>query len=106
MKNIAILGFGVVGCGVAEVIEMNKDRIEKRLGEKLAVKKILDIREFPESPFAALVTNKKEEVFEDPDISIVVETIVLLMSTLRWLFPPVKLLLLPIKSWCPLMVWN
>lgn len=75
MKNIAILGFGVVGCGVAEVIEMNKDRIEKRLGEKLAVKKILDIREFPESPFAALVTNKKEEVFEDPDISIVVETI-------------------------------
>ncbi len=75
MKNIAILGFGVVGCGVAEVIEMNKERIEKRLGEKLAVKKILDIREFPESPFAALVTNKKEEVFEDPDISIVVETI-------------------------------
>ena len=61
MKNIAILGFGVVGCGVAEVIEMNKDRIAKRLGEELAVKKILDIREFPESPFAALVTTKKEE---------------------------------------------
>ena len=75
MKNIAILGFGVVGCGVAEVIEMNKDRIAKRLGEELKVKKILDIREFPDSPFAALVTNKKEEVFDDPEISIVVETI-------------------------------
>ena len=75
MKNIAILGFGVVGCGVAEVIEMNKERIAMRLGEELAVKKILDIREFPESPFASLVTTKKEEVFEDPDISIVVETI-------------------------------
>ncbi|MBP5417091.1 MAG: homoserine dehydrogenase [Clostridiales bacterium] len=75
MKSIAILGFGVVGCGVAEVIEMNKDRIAERLGEELHVKKILDIREFPDSPFAALVTNKKEEVFDDPEISVVVETI-------------------------------
>ncbi|MBO4495451.1 MAG: homoserine dehydrogenase [Clostridiales bacterium] len=75
MKSIAILGFGVVGCGVAEVIAMNHDRIAKRLGEELVVKKILDIREFPDSPFASLVTTKKEEVFEDPDISIVVETI-------------------------------
>lgn len=75
MKNIAILGFGVVGCGVAEVIAMNKDSIAARLGEEVQVKKILDIREFPDSPFAALVTNKKEEVFEDPEISIVVETI-------------------------------
>jgi len=75
MKNIAILGFGVVGCGVAEVIAMNHDRIAQRLGEELVVKKILDIREFPESPFADLVTTNKEEVFNDPDISIVVETI-------------------------------
>lgn len=75
MKSIAILGFGVVGCGVAEVIEMNKERIAERLGEELRVKKILDIREFPDSPFAALVTNKKEEVFDDPEISVVVETI-------------------------------
>ncbi|MBO4927784.1 MAG: homoserine dehydrogenase [Clostridiales bacterium] len=75
MKSIAILGFGVVGCGVAEVINMNKERIAKRLGEELQVKKILDIREFPDSPFASLVTTKKEEVFDDPEISIVVETI-------------------------------
>ena len=75
MKSIAILGFGVVGCGVAEVIEMNKERIASRLGEELRVKKILDIREFPDSPFASLVTNKKEEVFDDPEITVVVETI-------------------------------
>ena len=75
MKSIAILGFGVVGCGVAEVIEMNKERIAKRLGEDLRVKKILDIHEFPDSPFASLVTTNKEEVFDDPEISIVVETI-------------------------------
>ncbi|MBO4474999.1 MAG: homoserine dehydrogenase [Clostridiales bacterium] len=75
MKYIAILGFGVVGCGVAEVIAMNEERIAKRLGEDLKVKKILDIHEFPDSPFADLVTTNKEEVFEDPEISIVVETI-------------------------------
>ena len=68
MKYIAILGFGVVGCGVAEVIAMNEDRIAKRLGEDLKVKKILDIRDFPDSPFADLVTTKQEEVFEDPEI--------------------------------------
>ena len=75
MKKIAILGFGVVGCGVAEVISMNRERIARRLGEELEVIKILDIREFPDSPFAALVTTNKDEVFEDPEISIVVETI-------------------------------
>ena len=75
MKNIAILGFGVVGCGVAEVIAMNHDLIASRLGEELQVKKILDIRDFPDSPFASLVTHDKDEVFNDPDISVVVETI-------------------------------
>ena len=33
MKNIGILGFGVVGSGVAEVIHMNGDKIAKRVGE-------------------------------------------------------------------------
>ncbi|MBP5491383.1 MAG: homoserine dehydrogenase [Clostridiales bacterium] len=75
MKNIAILGFGVVGCGVAEVIAMNKDRIAKRVGEEVRVKKILDIHEFPDSPFADLITTNKDEVFGDSEISIVVETI-------------------------------
>ena len=75
MNKIAILGFGVVGCGVAEVIAMNHDKIAKRLGEELEVKKILDIRDFPDSPFASLVTHEKDEVFEDPEISVVVETI-------------------------------
>ena len=64
MKKIAILGFGVVGCGVAEVIAMNHDKIAKRLGEELEVKKILDIRDFPDSPFASLVTHEKDEVLK------------------------------------------
>ena len=42
----------------AEEVEEVEDVVEE-----LRVKKILDIREFPDSPFASLVTNKKEEVF-------------------------------------------
>lgn len=75
MINIAILGFGVVGAGVAEVIAMNSDSIAQHLGEELKVKHILDIRDFPDSPFADLVTHDSNDVFGDPDIKVVVETI-------------------------------
>ena len=75
MINIAILGFGVVGAGVAEVIAMNSDSISQHLGEELKVKHILDIRDFPDSPFADLVTHDSNEVFGDPEVKVVVETI-------------------------------
>ena len=75
MINIAILGFGVVGAGVAEVIAMNSDSIAQHLEEELKVKRILDIRDFPDSPFADLVTHESSDVFGDPDIKVVVETI-------------------------------
>ncbi len=75
MKKIAIIGFGVVGSGVAEVIEMNKDKIKEHLGEELEVKYILDIRDFPESPFADKIVHDADTVFGDEEVSIVVETI-------------------------------
>ena len=55
MANVAILGFGVVGSGVAEVLTQNKNIIENKLGEEVNIKYILDLREFPDSPFADLV---------------------------------------------------
>lgn len=75
MKYIGILGFGVVGSGVAEVMAMNQEKITKHMGEQMAVKRILDLRDFPDSLFADLITHDAEEFFGDPDISIVVETI-------------------------------
>ena len=75
MVNIAILGFGVVGSGTAEVLTSNQDIIEKRIGMKLQLKKILDIRDFTGNPFASLITDQAAEVFEDDSISIVAETI-------------------------------
>lgn len=75
MKNVGILGFGVVGSGVAEVIAMNTEKIARHMGEEVKVKRILDLRDFPDSPFNSLVTHDAEEFFNDPEISIVVETI-------------------------------
>lgn len=75
MKNVAILGFGVVGSGVAEVLTMNEDKIANHVGDKVCVKYILDLRDFPGSPFESLVTHDADQVFNDPDVSVVVETI-------------------------------
>lgn len=75
MKNVVILGFGVVGSGVAEVIAMNSDKIEKHVGDKVQIKYILDLRDFPGNPFEHLVTHDSEVVFNDPDVNVFVETI-------------------------------
>lgn len=72
--NIAIMGFGTVGSGVAETLDVNKDVIAKRIGKEIKVKYILDIRDFPDSRFADLVTHDADEVFSS-DIRIAVETI-------------------------------
>ena len=73
--DIAILGFGVVGAGTASVLEMNKEQIASRIGTEIYVKHILDLRDFPDSPFAERVTHDADAVFGDKDIKIAVETI-------------------------------
>ena len=52
MLHAAILGFGTVGSGVAEVIRMNNASIAAKLGDDIQVKYILDIRDFSNSPYA------------------------------------------------------
>lgn len=75
MIYVGILGYGVVGSGVAEVIRRNSASISARCGEEIKVKKILDIRDFTDSPDQDLLTKNSEEIFNDSSISIVVETI-------------------------------
>ncbi len=73
MKQIAILGFGVVGSGVAEVLKINANGIATRAGESIRVKAILDIRDFSSHPLAALFTKNFDDILNDQDISVVVE---------------------------------
>ncbi len=73
MVNVAILGFGVVGSGAAQVLFDNRAVIEKNLGESVAVKRILDLRDFEDSPFGHLVTHDFNDILNDPEISVVAE---------------------------------
>ena len=75
MINIAILGFGTVGSGVAEVLTINKDLLAKKAGQELQVKYILDTRDFPDSPFADKIIHDFSCIEQDPDVQIVVECI-------------------------------
>lgn len=73
MINIAILGFGVVGSGTAEVLTENKAIIEERLGCEYNIKYILDLRDFPDSPFSSRITHDFNDILNDPEVSIVAE---------------------------------
>ena len=75
MAKIAILGFGTVGSGVLEVCRRNAAAIARRAGEPVEVKAILDVRDFSDSPDAALFTKDIEDILSDPEIKVVVETI-------------------------------
>ena len=73
MVNVAILGFGVVGSGVAEVLTQNKKIIENKLSKEVNIKYILDLREFPGSPFESLVVHDFNIILNDPEVSVVAE---------------------------------
>ncbi|MBR0446883.1 MAG: homoserine dehydrogenase [Clostridia bacterium] len=74
MISIAILGHGVVGSGVAEVLLNNEKGITAKAGDTIRVTRILDLRSFPDLPYADLFTTNFDDILNDPDIRIVVET--------------------------------
>ena len=71
--RIAILGFGVVGGGVADLITNNSEEIKNYLNCEVEIAKILDLRDFPDSPFAALITHDFSEIVNDTGIDTVME---------------------------------
>jgi len=75
MANVAIMGFGTIGFGTAEVLTKNSDIIAKRIGEPVNLKYILDIRDFPDSPYASKLIKDFAIIENDPEIDVVVECI-------------------------------
>ena len=73
MINVAILGFGVVGSGVAEVLTQNKNIIEKKLGKEVNIKYVLDLRDFPGNPFEDKIVHDFNIILNDPEVSVVAE---------------------------------
>ena len=73
MAEIAVMGHGVVGSGVLEVLLSHTDSISKRAKEEIHVKRILDLREFPDLPYSGCFTKDFNDILNDPEIRIVVE---------------------------------
>ena len=94
MISIAILGHGVVGSGVADVLLRNEKSITAKAGERIRVTRILDLRAFPDLPYADLFTTDFNDILNDDDIRIVVET----MGGLHPAYDYVKASLLAGKS--------
>lgn len=73
MVQIAILGYGTVGSGVVEVLDVNGDSISKRCGQEINVKYILDLKDFPGTPIADKIVHDFSIIINDPEIKVVVE---------------------------------
>ena len=73
MTKIAILGFGVVGGGVADLITKNHRQVTSLGGDEINIKYILDLRDFPDSPFRDRVVHDYDIILSDPEVSTVIE---------------------------------
>lgn len=73
MISVAIMGHGVVGSGVAEIITTHKQKLFSSIGEEIYIKRILDLREFPDSPLANRFTKDFNDILNDVEIRVVAE---------------------------------
>ncbi len=73
MVSIAVLGYGTVGSGVVEVIRTNQEIVNKRAGEEINIKYVLDLREFEGDPIQSILVHDYNVILEDEDVKIVVE---------------------------------
>ena len=73
MIHIALLGLGVVGKGTLDLLEQNRDLLASRLGDTIEVKYILDLRDFPGTPYAGKVVHDFDIILRDPEVTLVAE---------------------------------
>jgi homoserine dehydrogenase len=80
MKEIGVglIGWGTVGSGVIKILQENGPLIEKRLGTRVILKGVADIDLETERSVAVnpeLLTERADEVIENPEIDVVLELI-------------------------------
>ena len=73
MIDVAIMGHGVVGSGVAEILINHKDRISKRVKEEVNVKYILDLRSFEDLAYSEKFVKDFEVILNDDSVKVVAE---------------------------------
>ena len=90
MVQVAIMGYGTIGSGVAEILARNAEQIKNGCGQDVALKYVLDLRDFPGSPVEDKIVHDFSVIEQDPEVSVVVET----MGGLNPSYPFVKASLL------------
>ena len=88
--NVAIMGYGTIGSGVAEILEANKDAIRQAAGQELSLRYVLDLRDLSGSPVEDEQIHDFSIIEGDPEVDLVVET----MGGLNPAYPFVKACLL------------
>lgn len=74
MIKAAIFGYGTVGSGVYEVITRNSAMIQGKLGDRIEVKYVLDLREFPGDPVQDVLVHDVNTILDDEEVFIICET--------------------------------
>ncbi|MCQ2530992.1 MAG: homoserine dehydrogenase [Lachnospiraceae bacterium] len=73
MINVAVLGYGTIGSGVVEVLNMNQEIVKRNAGQEVRVKYVLDLRNFPGDPIENILVHDFDTILNDPEVDIVVE---------------------------------
>lgn len=73
MVKVAVLGYGTVGSGVVEVFHTNQESINKKAGEEIEVKYVLDLRDFPGDPIQEKIVHDFNIILNDPEIQVIAE---------------------------------
>lgn len=73
MINVAIMGHGVVGSGVAEILINHSERITAKAHTEINVKYILDLRDFPDLSYSEKFIKDFNTILDDDSIKVVVE---------------------------------
>ncbi|MEE0858542.1 MAG: homoserine dehydrogenase [Acutalibacteraceae bacterium] len=73
MIQVAIMGHGVVGSGVAEILLTHNNSLTKKVHEEINIKYILDLREFPDLPYSDKFTKDFNDIVNDDEVKVVAE---------------------------------
>lgn len=74
-SKIAVIGYGVVGSGTVELFEKNKAQIEANIGRSVDIKYILDLKDFPDSPYADRMVKDFNIILNDDEVEVVAEVV-------------------------------
>ena len=75
MKKVAVMGCGIVGTGIVDILLDKKEDIAKKLGEEIELKYILEKRDCSGERFADKVIDDINIILADSEVNIVAECI-------------------------------